>query len=115
QIENHAVLADVSSGKRRQIGSRHHRHDRDLKPRVRPVVHRPAENLARIVDRHACQCRTIMTSVSAIITVTVVHATALNQRELTWSPISSRSFVSSSMKIRTKGRTMPLTTWDSTR
>ena len=50
--------------------------------------------------------------VSTIITTTVIHAMTLKVRELTWSPMSSRSFVSSSMKISTNGSTMPFTTCD---
>jgi Redoxin len=53
-------------------------------------------------------------TVSTIITTTVVHATMLKARELTCSPISSRSFVSISMKISTSGRTTPLATCERT-
>ena len=85
-----------------------------LKTGVGPVVHGPAEDLAAIVDGHRHRWTSI-TSDSAIITTTVVQATMLNPRELTCVPISSRSFVSRSMKIRMNGSRTPLTTCDSTR
>src|SRR5215472_4956344 len=52
--------------------------------------------------------------VRPIITTVVVHATQLNSRRFTYSPISSCLLISSSIKIRTKGSTIPFTTCDST-
>src|SRR5215471_14660257 len=49
-------------------------------------------------------------AVSTIITTVVTQATPLNKREFTYSPIRSFLLISSSMKIRTNGRTIPFTT-----
>src|SRR5579864_4576547 len=52
--------------------------------------------------------------VRPIITTVVSHATALNKRVFTYSPMSSFLLIRSSMKISTKGNTTPLTTCDNT-
>ena len=44
--------------------------------------------------------------------IVVAHAIALNHVPLTCLPINSLLLISSSMKISTKGKTIPLTTCD---
>src|SRR5262249_20469422 len=51
-------------------------------------------------------------SVRAIMTTVVTHATALNTGPLTESPMSCRRLIRISLKMRTKGSAMPLATWE---
>src|SRR5258707_8627994 len=49
----------------------------------------------------------VKTSVNAIIAIAVTHATALNVTVFTYSPIKSRRFTNSKMKINTTGSQKP--------
>ena len=52
--------------------------------------------------------------VNPIMMMVVAHAIKLNHVPFTYLPISSLLLISSNMKINTKGRTIPFTTWERT-
>jgi hypothetical protein len=50
--------------------------------------------------------------VKPIITMVVIQVIALKRGPFVWSPINFLSLMSRSMKMRIKGRTIPLITWE---
>src|SRR5262249_29377626 len=110
--------ADVDVGAHLDIGAwRRRRQREDERSVLGARADSGREKRARECDGkkfHERSCAISRAIVSAIIEPTANHETTLYQREFVCSPISSRSLINSSTKIRTNGSRMPLTTCDST-